>query len=141
MHFLLFWFKDGIMTQAFLCKILPLYSSFSIYTSEHFQNNVRDLDSQCTVSLLAILSGPFWDGCQTRQSSFCPFMLRRGWRENWIEATMPSKLRFWLWPERSVSQERPAIGLAIERHVAAGRKVWPSTRTKLCREVMGLAVK
>ncbi len=103
--------------------------------------SVRDQDSQCTTRLLEILTGPFCDGCQTRQSSFCPFMLRRGWRENWMEATSPSELRFWLWPARSVSQERLAIGLATERHKAAGRNVWPSTSVTGCRDVMGLAVK
>lgn len=77
--------------------------------------------SQCTTKLLVSLRGFADVGCQTRQSSFMPFMLLKGCKENCEVTTPLSEERLVDWPFRSVSQERRGGGWAMERQNAACR--------------------
>lgn len=94
-------------------------------------------DLQCTTSVFLMRWGRSRVGWLTRQSSFLPFMFRRGCRENWDDTRPPSPVLFCDWPGRSVSHERVGGGWAVERQMAATRNAWPSSKTTGSNKEMG----
>lgn len=107
----------------------------SIMSKKHYAKKV---DSQCTTRLLLSLRGSSRAGCNTRQSSLRPFMLRRGCSKYWDETTPSPELLFCDWPGTSVSQERRGGGRPTARQVAATRNAWPSSRMTGSRVEMGI---
>lgn len=76
-------------------------------------------------------------GCHTRQSSFFPFMLRRGCREKKLDTEPLSLVRFCICPGRSVSHETRGVGRPTARQEAAWWNDWPSIKTSPSKEEMG----
>lgn len=106
--------------------MLTIYLHFTICLYSHW-----------TTSWFENLRGCCRAGCHTRQSSFFPFMLRRGCSEKKLD-TEPALLeRFCIWPGRSVSHEMRGVGRPIARQEAARRNDWPSIKTSWSREEMG----
>lgn len=90
-----------------------------------------------TTRLFEILRGCSRAGCHTRQSSFFPFMLRRGCREKKLDTEPLSLVRFSICPGRSVSHETRGVGRPTARQEAAWRNDWPSFKTSASKEEMG----
>lgn len=126
-----------LFSSIFTIKATTLKLSGRCWTHSIYLHFTICLYSHWTTSWFEILRGCCRAGCHTRQSSFFPFMLRRGCSEKKLD-TEPAVLeRFWIWPGRSVSHETRGVGRPIARQEAARRNDWPSIKTSGSREEMG----